>query len=162
MYTDTQIEELIKCEKVIIEPPTREYKEERGHRKKNFTLQSVDGQFNFSVFIRESVHFKENFSIGMDYNPREEKGTICLLRFNGKHGGNTAHQHHFLFHIHKASAYTINSGLKPESNIEKSEEYASLEEAIQYFIKMINLATSDRKKYFPPSDQQLKIGLENE
>lgn len=134
MYTDDLIRTLIKCEKVITVAPLKKYKEDRGHLKKNFTIQSVDGMYTFNVYIRSSIHFKENFTIGMDYNPKEEKGSRCLLRCNGAHGENIAFPHHTTFHIHKASAETINRGLKPESNIEETSEYASLDEAIHFFV----------------------------
>lgn len=159
MYTDEEIENLMKCKKHIIDPPSKEYKEERGQLKKNFTLQSSNGEYNFNVFIRGSMHFKENFSIGMDYNPKEEKGTIYLIRCNGAHGENTVFPHHATFHIHKASAHTINNGLKPESNIEETSEYASLDEAVQFFSKEVNIDITDRKKYFPEPDRQIKLDL---
>ncbi len=162
MYTDKFITDLLNCEKQIVDPPTREYKEERGQLKKNFTLQSSDGNFSFYGFVRGNVYFKENFSIGLDYNPKEEKGTICLLRCNGAHGENRIFPHHSVFHIHKASAETINSGLKPESNIEKTEAYASLEEAIQYFLTYINLNSQDKRKYFPENDSQTELKFDNE
>src|SRR3972149_3633886 len=152
MYTDEFIEELINCEKQIIDPPSKEYKEDRGHLKKNFSMQSINGEYSFIGFIRKSVHFTENFSLGLDYNPKEEKGTICLLRCNGSHGENIIFPHHASFHIHRANSDSINKGLRPESNIVETNEYASLEEAIQYYFKRINLQITDKRKYFPESD----------
>ena len=133
-YEDEHIEKLLKCEKEINDPPTSNYKEDRGHKKKNFTLRSSDGLYVFRGFIRYNIRFPENFSVGLDYNPREEKGTICLLRCNGSHGENKQIQHHQSFHIHKATAFTINSKLKSESFIEITNQYASLEQAIQYYV----------------------------
>lgn len=160
MYTDDFIKDLIGCEKNIVDPPSRDYKEERGHLKKNFTLQSIDGNFSFNAFIRFSVHFNENFSIGLDYNPREEKGTVCLVRCNGAHGESIKYPHHSTFHIHKANALTVNSGLKPESNIEETKEYATLNDAIQYFVKFINISVADRKRYFPTPDTQTSLSFD--
>lgn len=91
----------------------------------------------------------------MDYNPIEEKGTICLLRCNGSHGENKQILHHSSFHIHKASAKSINEGLKPESNIETTMEYATIEQCIQFFINFINLKQEDKKKHFPEKPQVL-------
>jgi len=155
MYEQEYIENLFRCEKEIIEPPTKEYKEDRGHMKKNFTLCSADGSFLFRAFIRFNTKFPENFSIGLDYNPREEKGTICLLRCNGTHGENKQIPHHDSFHVHKATAETINSDAKPESNIEITQEYGSIEQAIQYFLKFINLRQEDRNTYFPEKQAEL-------
>jgi len=159
-YTDEFINQLFQCVKIFIDSPPKDYQEVRGHMKKNFTLQSVDGQFNFKGFIRYNVRFPENFSIGLDFNPKEEKGTICLIRCNGDHGENAAHPYHSSFHIHRATAFTINEGLKPESHIEETNAYSGLEEAIQYFIKFIAIDNSQAEKYFPP--KQLTLFDENE
>lgn len=159
MYTDQFIKELLDCEKQIIDPPTRDYKEDRGLIKKGFTLQSLDGRFTFYAFIRGNLQFKENFTVGLDYNPKEEKGTICLLRCNGAHGENRMFPHHSHFHVHKASAETINSGLKPESNIFEINDYATLDDAVQYFLKLINVNTKDRRTYFPISDTQATMNF---
>lgn len=40
IYTEEYIANLLRCEKEIIEPPAKDYKEDRGHFKKNFTLRS--------------------------------------------------------------------------------------------------------------------------
>lgn len=155
IYEDEHIEKLLGCEKEFVEPPAKDFKEDRGQMKKKFTLQSLDGAYLFLGFIRYNIKFPENFSIGLDYDPREEKGTICLLRLNGPHGENKQHPHHLSFHIHKATADTINAGLKPESNVEITDEYASLEQAIQYYITCINLKQEDISKNFP----QKTLGL---
>lgn len=162
MYTDGLIQELIDCEKEIVDPPPREFKKDRRQLKKNFTLRSLGGEYSFNAFIRVSTHFNENFSIGLDYNPKEEKGTICLLRCNGAHGENNVFPFHVSYHIHRASAETINKGLKPESNIENSDAYASFEEAIQFFIKEINVKLEDRRKHFPEPNGQYKLNFNNE
>ncbi len=157
MYTNEFINELITCEKQIIEPPSKDFKEERGHLKKTFTLKSIDGKFQFNAFIRYNSKFKENFSVGLDYNPKEEKGTICLIRCNGPHCENINFPHHISAHIHKASVETINSGQKPERNAEETNEYATLEEAIQFFTNFVNITSSDKKKYFPLTQQELEF-----
>ena len=154
-YEQKYIDSLFTCEKEIVEPPSKDYKESRGHMKMNFTMSSLDGTLSFRAFIRFNIKFPENFSIGLDYNPREEKGTICLLRCNGTHGENQQIPHHQSFHIHKANSDTINAGAKPESNIEIVNDYASLEQAIHYFIKYINLKQEDQNNYFP----EKQIGL---
>jgi len=155
IYTDEFIAQLFQCEKVIIDPPPREFREERGYMKKNFTLQSVDGQFNFKGFIRYNTRFPENFSIGLDYNPREEKGTVCLIRCNRNHGENVVFPYHASCHIHRATALTLNEGLKPESHIEQTTEYSRLDEAIQYFIRVVLLDKTQAEKYFPPKQLTL-------
>lgn len=162
MYTDSFINTLIRCEKQITVAPRKEYKVDRGHLKKNFTMQSTDGKYTFNVFIRASTHFIENFSIGLNYKPLQERGSICLLRCNGAHGESIAFPHHSDFHIHKASAEKINNGLRAESNIEITSEYASLEEAIQFFCRTVNINKTDRREFFPEPDSQIEIDFNNE
>lgn len=148
-FTDKQINELIKCEKKIIQPPFKELKEEKGYFKNNFTLESNDGKEQFRIFIRVNSSFKENFSIGIDYNPREEKGSYCLLRCNGRHGEHQLFPHHQFFHIHTAKAESINTGIRPEFYIEETDKFASYEEALHYFLLRINLNQVEKEKYFP-------------
>ncbi len=86
MITDQLIEELIACKKTVVEPP-KDMKEGRsGFIKKTFTLISLDGQHSFSGFITQNLIFIENFSIGLSYSPKDEKGKIVLLRCNGPMG----------------------------------------------------------------------------
>lgn len=157
-YENEHIENLIYCEKEIIEPPSKEYKKDGGHFKKNFTLRSVNGLYFFRAFIRQNIMFCENFSIGLDYKPKDEKGTICLLRCNGSHGENKQLPHHNNCHIHQATAKTINSGTKSESDVKLTNEYSTFDEAIQYFITVINLKQDDRNRYFPAKLPELFEG----
>ena len=118
MYTEEIIEELISCPKTVVEAP-RDMKEGRsGFVKRTFTLISVDSRYNFSGFIMQNLTFTENFSIGLTYSPKDEKGTIVLLRCNGPHGGTKAISHHAVCHIHTSTAERINNGLKPEGQID--------------------------------------------
>ena len=154
IYTEEILSELISCSKEIVEPP-KPFRDDRGYKKTNFTLHSIDQQYNFYVFIRQNTQFVENFSIGIDYNPKDEKGTLALLRCNGPHGENNMYPHHISSHIHKATSERINIGLKPEGNIIITDEYSTLYEAIQFFINEININISDRNKYFPIKEKKL-------
>ncbi|MCX6154607.1 MAG: hypothetical protein NT007_10640 [Candidatus Kapabacteria bacterium] len=154
-YEEKDIDQLLNCEKEFVEPPQREYKEDRGHCKMNFSMKSIEGNYQFRGFIRYNLKFPEIFSVGLDYNPREEKGTICLLRCNGSHGENKQLPHHESFHIHRANADTINSGQRLESNLEITNSYASLEQAIQFYFHFINLKFDEKNKYFP--EKPLKL-----
>lgn len=152
-YTDSFIEELLTCPKKITKPPAREMKLDRGNWKNNFELESEGGEFKFSVFIRYNDTFNENFSIGLDYNPREEPGTIALIRCNGPHGSTKQWDHHGRTHTHVASAETVNNGLKPESNIEITDRYTSWNEALQFFVKRVNIHGAEVS--FPPPQGNL-------
>jgi len=122
----------------------------------------VEGEF--SVFMRKSEDFPENFSIGMLYTPKDGSGEITLLRCNGQHGifnGSFAPDHpHFSYHIHRASEIAITNGFKPEKYAEKTEEFASFEEAVQHFVKLINLDPADAMKHFPDKTSQVMLPFE--
>ena len=97
----------------------------------------VEGEF--SVFIRRSEDFPENFSIGIVYEPKDGSGEITLLRCNGQHGifnsSFDPHHAHFTYHIHRASETAIAHGFKPEKFAENTEDFASFEGAVQHFVK---------------------------
>lgn len=152
-YTDAYIEELIACPKRITKPPAREMKEDRGHWKNSFDLESEDGNHRFTAFIRYNDAFQENFSVGLDYNTREEKGTIPLLRCNGAHGGTRQWDHHDQPHIHTAKADMVNQRLKSETEIEITDRYTSWQDALQYFIRRTNIKGA--QAYFPPPQTEL-------
>ncbi len=155
-YTNELLDQLRTCEKKIIKGPG-EFKEERGHRKQDFEMMSIDDEHHFIGFTRQNLHFPENFSVGLMYNPRDERGKIMLLRCNGPHGGNVSVEHHDQFHIHFETAERIDAGKLAPAHVEVTDHYASFDDAIQFFVKTINLRTQDRKQYFPPPTGQGKL-----
>lgn len=114
MYAAELIEELISCPKTVVEAPGDMKEGRSGFIKRIFTLISVDDEYSFSGFITQNLTFTENFSIGLSFNPKDEKGKIVLLRCNGPHGGTKAIPHHAVCHIHTATAERVNEGLKPK------------------------------------------------
>lgn len=156
MYTDQFIQDLIVCPKTIIEAP-KDSGISRGSFKTVFGMASVDGLHNFTGFISRNTVFQENFSIGLVYDPKEEKGKICLLRCNGLHGETIGVPHHSFFHIHTVTADDINNGIKVEKHIQETKEYSTLEDAIQFYIKYVNIVPADRKKHFPSPSGQIEM-----
>jgi hypothetical protein len=148
-YNDSDIKKLISCPKEIVIAP-KGLKPERGSRRDSFTLKSSDGIYSFNCFIRELVKLPENFSIGLDYNPKDEKGVIKILRCNGLHGGHKEFPHHAHCHIHQATALSINNGLDPTNTAIITNEYTTLSQAIQFFLRYVNVKSADALKYFPP------------
>jgi hypothetical protein len=145
--TKERIEYLIQCPKKTIDPPRRDMTLSSGHWRNGMTLQSADGEHDFSVFIRKNEDFEENFSIGLMYSPRETRGDICLFRCNGPHGPHVSFDHHDRYHVHIAEEEIINAGLKAERAAFTTEEYASFDDALGYFLRKCNI--TDAEKYFP-------------
>jgi len=72
---------------------------------------------------------------------------VILLRCNGPHGeflNSLAEPHpHFGYHIHKATAESIQAELKPEAGAELTDEFASYPQALRHFLKITNIAWTD-------------------
>lgn len=158
MFTKELIEQLISCAKNITEAP-KTIKGKTAFSKRTFAMQSVDGKYEFGAYMEQNATFQENFSIGLVYYPKEEKGRICLLRCNGPHGGVKNIPHHSFCHIHTVDPNDANDGIKVERHIIETTEYATYDDAIQYFIKHINITPADRKKHFPTPDNRIEINF---
>lgn len=154
-YSQQMLDDLISCPKIITTPPKKDMRLERGSFRNNMHLKSSDGKENFSVFIRQNESFPENFSIGLDYHPKDGQDSIILLRCNGQHGHfedcNRNISYHDNFHIHRAREENISSGVRSERGAEITTEYANLDQAIQFFFKIINTPTATQ--YFPKQKQ---------
>ncbi|MBI3524525.1 MAG: hypothetical protein HY066_08345 [Betaproteobacteria bacterium] len=147
-YTDDEITRLIGCPKTINEAPRREMKEENRHRRNDLVAVSGDGA-EFDAFIRQSLDFAEDFSLGLIYRAPDGK-RVTLVRFNGQHeqspklfGGHP----HFSYHIHRATAENLNAGRLEKHPAAITGRYASFDEAIAEFMTMTNIQSWER--HFP-------------
>ncbi len=136
-----------------MQAPKREMRIDGKMQRNEMELESVDGGHSFRVFMRQSLQFLENFSIGIDYIPKDMPGSFCLMRCNGAHGGYKVHPHHRGCHIHRSKAEDINMGLRIERDIEVATEYAAFRDALHYFLHKVNVRPMDRYEYFPDIDQ---------
>jgi hypothetical protein len=142
-YTQDEIDSLIACAKLISEPPKREMKLDRGRFRNDMRLKSTDGKLEFRAFMRRSEDLPENFSVGLAFVPKDGTGEILLLRCNGPHGGYNdsfdSDHPHWDFHVHRAGADMIEAGLRPEKAAAVNKDFASYEEALQYFLRKTNV-----------------------
>jgi hypothetical protein len=149
-YTQDEIDSLIGCAKVVSDPPKRDLKLDRGHLRNDMRLKSVDGKLEFSAFMRRSEDLPENFSVGLAFLPKDGTGEVLLLRCNGPHGGYNdsfdPEHPHWDFHVHRASAEMIEAGQRPEKSAAVNRDFASYEEALQYFLRATNV--TDARTYF--------------
>jgi hypothetical protein len=150
--SDQEIENLIECPKRIIDTPKKEMTLTNGYWRNDMKLQSTDGEYDYSVFMRKNEDFEENFSIGLIYYPRNMRGDIHLLRCNGPHGPHALFDHHEHFHIHKANQENINTGMKAEKTAYITKEYASYQDALGFFLKKCNIVNAE--EYFRDVSQQ--------
>lgn len=141
-YTQEELDQLITCHKKITVRPKPVMILERRNFRNNMRLSSIDDAFEFRVFMRKHEDFSEDFSIGLLFNPLDEREEILLLRCNSPHeriNSKSHHYHHHHHHIHIANADDINDGKRKLKNIEITEEYTIYEEALRYFISRVNI-----------------------
>lgn len=152
-FSTDQIDDLIGCIKEIDAAPSKEFKEENRHRRKDMRLRDAgDRTREFNVFIRQSLEFAEDFSIGLIYSSPEGK-RITLIRYNGQHEQSndpfSAVAPHFQYHIHKATPDNLNNGRFEKHPARITDSYGSFEEAIREFLFAVGLSDGDIAKYFP-------------
>lgn len=153
MFTISRIDELIMCDKQITDAPTRDFREEYRHRRKDFRLQAAnDPKLSFSVFMRQSLEFVEDFSLGLVYQSEDGK-RITLVRYNGQHHQSNdlydLEKPHFQYHIHRATPENLNNGRYEKHPATATPLYASFEEAIEEFLTAIGVRQPDISRYFP-------------
>jgi hypothetical protein len=163
VFTDNLIQELISCPKKITDSPKQAKGWGSQSTKREFWMESEDGLHKFKGYINQNTNFPENFSIGLVYYPRDEKGKVCLLRCNGPHGDHIgAPEHHLKCHIHTVLARDIADGMKRERHVEKDANYApAIDDAIQYYVKRVNLNVADKRKHFPLPNNQSELDFNN-
>ena len=144
---DKEIEKLIATPKSILKPPPKDFRQEGQHLRKDFTLQSTEGNLQFGVFVRRHIDFQENFSIGLIFYPVDDR-SITLFRCNGNHGEVVKEplrpSPHFDYHTHVITSEDIQKGVREPSFPEITKYYASYEEALRYFIKNVNILDADK------------------
>ncbi len=146
-WTQEELDALVECPKVIITPPRKEMRPERGSLRNDFEVASKDGKQRFHVFVRQSESFAEDFSIGLIYVPSDEPGEIPLFRCNGQHGtlpsGRLEGESHFAYHVHWPSAEALVVGSEAWSRIEVTRDYASFHEALWHLISITHIGGAE-------------------
>lgn len=155
-FDNEYINKLLSCKKEIVQVPSK-IKLEHGHYRIGFEMRSINKEFFFSAFGRFNAMFPENFSVGLVYLPKEERGSFEILRCNGPHGEHRMFPHHIHYHIHKITTDAIDNALKEDSYIEITDKYVKYEDALHFFVKHINLKPDDIEKYFPGENLQFEL-----
>ena len=99
------IEDLVRCPKDILRRKKPQYKVENRHKRIDIELSSNDGN-EYTMFIRVSLEFLEDFSVGLRLEgPNQFSDTpIVLVRFQGPHGAQSETRSlsdlHNSYHVH--------------------------------------------------------------
>jgi hypothetical protein len=151
VYTQGELDALIRCPKIITEAPRREMRLDGAHWRNDMIVREQSGEHEFSVFMRMHSEFSENFSIGLKYLPKDGSGEVTLLRCNGPHGEHSAQfdssHPHAEYHVHRASEEAMSAGLRPEKIAAHTSEFASYQEALAYFLAETSVMNAD--EHFP-------------
>ena len=115
-----------------------------------------DTKVVFDVFLRQSLEFAEDFSLGLVYLSQDDGKRMTMIRYNGQHDqSNDPYDQtktHFQYHIHKATAENFNNGRYDKHPANTTLEYASFEEATMAFLSGIGLRPQDIENHFPGMD----------
>lgn len=154
--SDADIEQLISCAK--------SFKHKKAPKKEevlkdlnylNWALLVNDADQEFRMFTRRNSIFIENFSIGLDYLPRDGTTPIPLIRCNGQHGDQLNRlkddSHHNKFHVHHAIEQAFSAGLNPLMHADVTDEYGTFQEALAFFVRKVNIIGAE--KYFDINPQ---------
>ena len=155
MLTDGEIQGLLDRPKTIVSrSPRAGYRVERGHRRADLTLESAngDGAAAFEVFVRQSVRFIENFSIGLRYRSNAAGlGDVTLVRYNGPHGemGIDPDGHYAKPHIHRITSAELASGSRDPKERHRTitDRYSTLDTALRTFFGDLNV--TGFQQFFP-------------
>lgn len=144
MPTDFEIQALIKAPKKIAhKDPVKGFRKEDRHHRCSLELESVsEEKKKFKVFIRQSVEFIEDFSIGLQYEINISLlKIVTLIRYNGPRGESIRHSdgHYNKPHIHRLTETEIASGsMMPQEKHRKiTDKYRTFEEALSIFFRDI-------------------------
>ena len=131
---------MIDCPKNAIRAERKRMQSVNRHRKNNAYLVSQDGKFEYKLFLRQSLEFLEDFSVGLIWtNPTRHieitKNSVILLRCQGPHDGKTplGTDLHHDYHIHRITLddFDAKRYQKPSDRVQTSD-FSSFEQAILY------------------------------
>lgn len=153
-----EIQMLIECEKMVTEAPKKNMQLKNRSFRNDMQVFSTDQKYKFSVFMRISEDFPEDFSVGLIYCAENGKNYM-IFRCNGPHGETLSDflsdSPHYGYHEHI---------ILPETNAMASTitaEYGTYQDAVAHFCKKCNII--DAKDYFAflSDDNQLQLELGN-
>ena len=145
------IEEYIACPKVIDRKRKPSFKIENRHYRMDIDLSCSEKSAKMSMFLRKSIEFSEDFSVGLKLEGPNEflEYTIVLVRYQGPHGGQSPSgsmaDMHNSYHIHEYTQKDFECRRK-KASYKGSADFSSFEEAIVSFLGTMQY--SRPKRYF--------------
>lgn len=164
MITNEWIQQLIRCPKQAIKADHRKMEPSNRSLRSNIRLVSLDGRFQYRMFLRQSTEFLEDFSVGLIWmNAAEHIGLqekIILIRFQGPHdsGKPFGEDIHHDYHIHEITAEDIlQCRWRKPSNKEVSKSFSSFPTAIFTFVEYCGIIGLEKAISLPAQPEQLRF-----
>lgn len=140
--TKELLSELKNVEKVLPKPLKQKLVTERKVRQLSIELVSVEHDYLFNFYIRQSVLHENNFSCGISLVESGEND-ITLARYNGSHHIHVnkldGQRFEFVCHIHEANEECLKVAKKIEDYAIATDRYNSLSGAIQCILQDYNI-----------------------
>lgn len=134
---------LIKKDKYILNKTRPKFQEINRSYRMNIDLKSDDDKLKYTMFIRQTTRFAEDFSVGLRIDPPNQHFTtaMTLLRFQGPHGGQSEDgmSLHNSFHMHRLTEADVALGRYKPRCAPDEVEYSGMEEAIVSFLDYCNI-----------------------
>jgi Family of unknown function (DUF6978) len=152
--TDDKIDQILKMPKRITNPKAREVMD-ANHLKRDYIVESLDGDETFVLFTRQNRTVQEDFSCGFRWLTPGSEG-LTLVRYNGpshlhvnRREGNRLE---FVPHIHRVTERYIQNNLKPEGFAEATTKYRTLSGALHELVTDLRITgietTADHPELF--------------
>ena len=147
LLTDSEIRRLISLPKTVdkkerVKFLSSNWRVINASRRVDVQLQAESDEV-FSVFLRQSVDDPADFSVGLKVAFRDGS-RLNIVRCNGVHGRhrNDMENEHFEneCHLHTATERYIQNGSYAEKYAEPTDEYISVEGALEYLLRKCNIS----------------------
>lgn len=147
---EEDLEALIRCNKIIKRHAKKEFETQYAYERNDMELESAPNAFSsvqrFGVFIRHSLVFQEDFSIGLVWKP-DAGPNVTLVRCNGAHGKNRAIPHQRIPHVHQLTMENVRNEQYDPHHVIWENAYGSFEEGLIFFFHYCQVA--EWEKDFP-------------
>lgn len=144
MFTNSEINELIRCPKIVTTKPRRDFYYQNRQYRNECWARAKFGEHRFYIFARYLEKFNEDFSIGLKLEtPNIYNKEFILFRCQGPHGAYSndplSGETHNDYHVHIVTEEDLSKRIFEPRNKSLTKEYSNFAEAIAFFITYCNV-----------------------
>jgi len=154
--TEDRLRQLIRLDKRVVNPNAKE-KPEGRHLRTDYRVVSIDGEYEFAMFTRQSARLATSYSAGIRWLPAGAE-SVMLVRCNG-----SSHEHtnsiegdklSFVCHVHTATERYLAINKRDEGYAEHAAAYTDLQGAFLHLLELCNITGFGGES---ESDNQLRL-----